>query len=123
MPIKKVMVCITNQKTCERLIARGMERSKGGAELHIVHCVQTGHGFMGTLSDGEAIEYLFTAAQLAGAELYLLRADRVEDGLANYAKDTGITTMILGGTGPGGGESIITRLERRLPEVEFDILL
>lgn len=118
-----IMVCVTNQNSCDRLIARGVERGNNGeAELHVVHCVHTSRNFMGTPFEGDAIEYLFTAAQLAGAELTLLRAPDVEDALVEYAQKHGISLMILGVSGPGGGESIVTRLQKRLTDVEFDIL-
>ena len=119
-----IMVCVTNQKSCDRLIARGVER--GGdeeAQLHVVHCVHTSRNFMGSPFEGDAIEYLFTAAQLAGAELTLLRAPDVEDALVDYAQKHAITIMILGMSGPAADpDNIITRLQRRLPEIEFDIV-
>jgi len=115
------MVCVTNQKSCDKLIARGMERSRGAANIHIVHCVQTGRNFMGNPMEGDAMEYLFTAAQLAGAELTLLRAPNVEEALANYAEKQNISIMILGAS-PGGGESFVSKLQRKLPRVEFDII-
>jgi K+-sensing histidine kinase KdpD len=117
-----IMVCVTNQKTCEKLIAQGMRRvaAAPGALLHIVHAVRTGQGFLGAKDQGDAIEYLFTAAQLAGAELTLLHADRVEETLAAYAKRQGVNLMILGAPMPAGPESFVARLQRRLPAVEFD---
>ena len=119
-----IMVCVTNQKSCDRLIARGVER--GGdeeAQLHVVHCVHTSRNFMGSPFEGDAIEYLFTAAQLAGAELMLLRAPDVENALVDYAQKHAISVMILGASGPAADpDNIIIRLQRRLPEVEFDIV-
>jgi len=119
-----IMVCVTNQKSCDRLIARGVERGSGlDAQLHVVHCVHTSRNFMGNPFEGDAIEYLFTAAQLAGAELTLLRAPDVEDALVDYAEKNNISIMILGASGPSASpENIVNRLQRRLPEVEFDIL-
>ncbi|MEA4969351.1 MAG: universal stress protein UspA [Candidatus Pelethousia sp.] len=120
-----IMVCVTNQKSCDRLIARGVERGGGAeeAQLHVVHCVHTSRNFMGSPFEGDAIEYLFTAAQLAGAELTLLRAPDVEDALIDYAQKHAITIMILGASGPAADpDNIIARLQRRLPEVEFDIV-
>lgn len=118
-----IMVCVTNQNSCDRLITRGVERGSAcEADLHVVHCVHTNRNFLGTPFEGDAIEYLFTAAQLAGAELTLLRAPDVEDALVDYAEKNNISIMILGASGPGGPDSIIARLQRRLPEVEFDIL-
>lgn len=123
-PRANIMVCVTNQKNCDRLITRGVERGSGTeSELHVVHCVHTSRHFLGSPFEGDAIEYLFTAAQLAGAELTLLRAPDVEDALADYAQKNNIGIMILGVGGAGiTPDGIITRLQRRLPEIEFDIL-
>ena len=52
-----IMVCVTGPRTCDKLIARGMERS-ADAEIHVVHCVETGRNFMGTPFEGDAVEYL-----------------------------------------------------------------
>ena len=120
-----VMVCVTGQKSCDRLIARGVERGGEDIAIHVVHCVETGRNFMGSPYEADAIEYLFTAAQLAGAELSLLRADDVDDALVNYAKAHNITTLVMGKASErnrNSGDDIVTRLQRRLPEVEFDIV-
>ena len=118
-----IMVCVTNQKSCDKLISRGVERAGSGAKLFVVHCVQTGHNFMGTPFEGDAIEYLFTAAQLAGAGLDLLRAKDVENALVDYALAHDITLMVLGAPSRGSrGDSIVSKLQRRLLHVEFDIV-
>ena len=98
-----IMVCVTGPKTCDKLISRGLERSAD--------------------SDIHAVEYLFTAAQLAGAELILLRADNVDDALVEYAEKNGIDMIIMGSSPVKlDHETIVTRLQRRLPNVEFDII-
>lgn len=120
---KNIMVCVTRQKTCDRLISRG-EELRGGDEnthLYVVHSVQKGHNFLGIPYEGEAMEYLFTAAQLAKAELALLRSDDVESALFEFAKTHDIKVMVMG-TAASQGENIVTRLQRRLPDVAFDII-
>ena len=122
-----IMVCVPSQRSCDKLIARGIERAGAGdppAFLHVVHCVETGRNFMNTPYEADAIEYLFTAAQLAGAELSLVRADNVDDALVNYAENHGIQLIILGAGAAGGAnrEPINLRLQRRLPGVEFDVV-
>lgn len=122
---QSIMVCVTGQKSCDRLISRGVERSGERIPIHIVHCVETGRNFLGSPYEADAIEYLFTAAQLAGAELTLLRADDVDDALVDYAKANGVTLLVMGAASMrnrSNGENIALRLQRRLPEVEFDIV-
>ena len=80
-----VMVCVTGQRSCERLINHGAKRKKDDQKLFIVHCVQTGHNFMNTTFEADAIEYLFTCALLVNAELTILRADSVMDALVDFA--------------------------------------
>ena len=117
-----IMVCVTGSRTCDKLISRGLERS-ADSDIHVVHCVETGRNFMGTPFEGDAVEYLFTAAQLAGAELILLRADNVDDALVEYAEKNGIDIIIMGASPTNlDHETIVTRLQRRLPNVEFDII-
>lgn len=122
---RNIMVCVTSQKSCERLIARGVERSGKADKIHVVHCVQTGRYFMNSVYESDAIEYLFTAAQLVGAELSLLRADDVDDALVDYAQHNE-ADMIIMGASPGrdrnNADNIAMRLQRRLPDVEFDIV-
>ncbi len=119
-----MMVCVTNQRSCEKLIARGMELIQDGVQMHVVHCVHTGRNFMGTPYEADAIEYLFTAAQLAGAELTLLRADDVDDALVEYAKEHNVRTIVMGASPvqSKNTDNIIVRLQRRLPAVRFEIV-
>ena len=120
---RNIMVCVTRQKTCDRLISRG-EELRGGEEsthLYVVHGVPKGHNFLGNPYEGEAMEYLFTAAQLVKAELALLRADDVETALYEFAQSHDIKVIVMGAAA-SSGESIVTRLQRRLPDVAFDII-
>ncbi len=120
------MVCVTSQRSCDRLMARGAElaaQAGGNARLHVVHCVETGRNFMNAAYESDAIEYLFTAAQLAGADLSLLRAENVDDALVNYALEHDVDTIILGEGNAGAQfkDHIAIRLQRRLPDVRFDV--
>ena len=79
--------------------------------------------FLNTPFESDAIEYLFTAAQIAGAELSLIRSEDVEDALVDFAKDKDANIIVLGAAGrPNGKEPLVMRLQRRLPEVEFDVV-
>lgn len=133
-----VMVCVTGQRSCEKLIMRGAKRSVEGAgepgieggrapaplPLYVVHCVQTGQNFMNTPYEADAIDYLFTCAQVVGAELTILRADSVEDALVDFAHKNGVAIMVTGSSSESDrrGGRFVRKLMERLPEVEFDIV-
>ena len=83
----KIMVCVTRQKTCERLIRMGEKianHSKG--ELSVVHVAKMGTNFLDNPHEGEALEYLFQISKHAGADLSVLRSDNVVNTLVKFAK-------------------------------------
>jgi len=132
-PAPVIMVCVTRQKTCARLIARGAELAKQQQTdaLHVVHAVRVGDNFLNNPFQGEALEYLFEQAQSCNAELSVLRANDVVDALVDHAKTNRVTCIVIGAPGEQSHlsglalqkkETILTRLEEQLPEMEFDIV-
>lgn len=118
-----VMVCVTRQRTCARLIEAGENiAAERALPLHVVHAVKTGENFLGNELDGEALEYLFTAAQLVGGDLAVLRADDVEAALVDYAHAHNASVIVLGASPTGEGESFVMRMQRRLPHVRLEII-
>ena len=72
----RVMVCVTRQKTCERLIRVGKKLVNGSeGELVVVHVSRVGDNFLGSNDEGEALDYLFQEAKNAGANLTVIRSD------------------------------------------------
>ena len=117
-----VMVCVTGQRSCERLINHGAKRKKDDQKLFIVHCVQTGHNFMNTTFEADAIAYLFTCALLVNAELTILRADSVMDALVDFAVEHNVSVIVLGASPQDGADSFADKLALRLPDVELDVV-
>ena len=123
-----IMVCVTGQRSCERLIIHGVKRSEPDESgvrppLYIVHCVMSGQRFMNNPDEADAIDYLFTCAQYAGAELTILRTDNVQQTLADFAHEHGVGVIILGAPGEQGEHNgkFARSLQELLPEIEFDI--
>ena len=52
---KTIMVCVTGQRSCDQLIARGVERRGEKGKVHVVHCVETGKNFMNTHPQGQVV--------------------------------------------------------------------
>ncbi|MBR4436077.1 MAG: universal stress protein UspA [Clostridia bacterium] len=117
-----LMVCVTGQRACERLIERGAYMRKPNQRLFVVHCVQEGHAFLDYRSEPDAIEYLFTCASLIDAELAILRAENVVDALVDFAETNGVSQIILGTSLNQGPGSFTVRLASRLSAVDFIIV-
>lgn len=123
-----IMVCVTGQRSCERLIMHGVKRSQPDENglrppLYIVHCVLNGQKFMNSPDEADAIEYLFTCAQYAGAELTILRTDSVQATLAEFAHEHDVGVIILGAPGEQGEHNgkFARSLQELLPDIEFDV--
>lgn len=120
----KIMVCVTRQKTCERLIKVGQNLStKLEGDLKVVHVAKVGDNFLGNPDEGEAVEFLFQRSKTAGAEMTVLRADDIIDTLVEYANKNNIDVIVVGeGPNSKGDENIIKQLEKRLPEIELRVI-
>lgn len=114
--IKNVMVCVTQQKTCDRLIRQGYEflnDEKG--ELFIIHVAHYQFKFLGNSKEGEALEYLYEKALEYGAQLTVVRSNHVLDTLVDLVEKYKITHIILGESGETmDGNNLIQQLSNRV---------
>ncbi len=120
----RIMVCVTMQRACKRLIEIGKKVSeKMDGELFVVHVVRTGANFLGNPDEGEALEYLHEISKKANATMSVLRSDDVVQTLVDFANEYE-ANMIIAGESPEGKDkhNIIKQLERRLPGVEMNIV-
>ncbi len=123
--IKNVMVCVTQQKTCERLIKKGAElREKNGGDLYVIHVAKEGFNFLGKSKEGEALEYLFQKAKDYGANLTVVRAQNILETLKEFAEKNNIHIMVLGESYEHDKDSdIVVNLEKHLPEgIQLEIM-
>ncbi len=121
-----IMVCVTQQKTCERLILNGyrlVEAKKG--KLYVIHVVNEKEKFLENIDDGEALEYLFDVSKKVGADLTVLRSKDIMKTIVDFAVDNNITHIIMG-TPPNNGNdessNLGLKLQNALPKIEFILL-
>lgn len=120
---KNVMVCVTQQKTCERLILKGNELIESEEDkLFVIHVVNEKENFLQNSNDGEALEYLFRVSKKAGADLTVLRSKNILKTMMDFAIDNRITHIIMGQPRINkqvNSSNIVLKLQKALPEVEF----
>jgi K+-sensing histidine kinase KdpD len=125
MNVPRVMVCVTRQKTCERLIKVGQKLINGtaGGKLTVVHVTKVGVNVLGNPDEGEALDYLFQVSKQAGADMTVLRSENILNTLLDYARKNDITEIVVGESpDPGSGNSIIHNMEYMLPGVRFNVV-
>lgn len=116
-----VLVCVTGQRTCERLIRAGAELT-GGAEgaLSVLHVARTGQRFLDGDDEAAALDYLFQASTGYGANMTLTHSGDVHGAIADFARKYGAEIVILGMTrDTGKGIALAARLRTALPGVEI----
>ena len=118
---KRTMVCVTVQKTCERLIREGASIA-GGAGLRVVHVARSGAALLGVGSDGEALEYLYRISREYGAEMDMLRSENVLETIVDFARKYDIECIVLGSPGAVSNHDFAGVLRARLPSMPIVIV-
>ncbi len=101
MTSKDILVCVTRQKTCERLIKEGARLTAGEDELYVVNVSPNGWSLLGEQYDGvdkaaEALEYLFEISKNYGAHMTVLHSEDVVKALVEFIDKREISLVILG---------------------------
>ena len=114
--MKNIMVCVTQQKTCDRLIRYGHQLlGKNRGELFIIHVAHYEFKFLGKSEEGEALEYLYEKALEYGANLTVVRSNHVLDTLVELVEKNKITDVVMGESGENTQEDgLIHQFENRI---------
>lgn len=122
-----VMVCVTQQKNCERLIKKGKEildQELKLGKLYVIHVVNEKDKFLYQLDDSIALEYLFEVSKEVDAELIVRRNTEVIETIHNEAKEHKITDIVMGTSGNKKkyGNRFEKQIHSKLKNVKFHIL-
>ncbi len=95
--METIMVCVTKQKTCQRLIDYGKQlMTSPDDSMHIIHVAESDYNFLGDSEENRALEYLYEKAREAGAELTVLKSDDVVGTLCTLVEQNDITKVVAG---------------------------
>ena len=118
-----VLVCVTGQKSCERLILTGAKLAEmAGESLVVLHVVRTGGSVLGFVNEPQALEYLLRVSMEHGADMMVRKADDVVNAIEAEAKAHGTTVIVAGRAANYNGWDLLDELKTRLPGVHFEIL-
>lgn len=98
--VKKIMVCVTQQKNCSKLMEEGYKLRETDEDIiHVVHVVNEKDKFLYNTDDGVALEYLFEASKNIGADLTVKRSNEVIKTLVEFAEENEINELVIGAGG------------------------
>jgi len=111
---KKIMVCVTDQKVCERLIYNALDiLETAPGEIHVINVSK--ESVIQNEASGEALEYLFGVCNKFDANLILVKSDNILDSLVKSALKNKVDIIIMGESRRDNPEtSIIHDLKKKL---------
>lgn len=123
--LNNIMVCVTQQKTSEKLIKVGYDifKEMESASLFVIHVVNENDKLLYNLSDGDALEYLFEITKELGADLVVKRSKNVVSTLIDFAQENSISHVVMGSAGNVKvGKNFEQKLKAKLKDIEFIIV-
>lgn len=119
-----VLVCVTRQKTCERLIIEGHNLADElNAALSVLHVAKPGINFLGNPIEGDALEYLYKISSEHGADMTLLRADDVLGAISAHADKLQANCVVMGRSKGHDNWDMTNDFLIRRPDLDVHIIL
>ena len=121
----KIMVCVTQQKQCKRLIHKAHTLKKHeDDELIVVHVVKENWRYFSEMKESDALDYLFEEAKAYGAGLNVFKSMDIETTLANFAEKESVDMIIMGESKEKNSQqNMINRLQHKTKkQVSFQIV-
>ena len=117
-----VMVLVSMQKSCARLIRAGADMAmKQGCPLKIVHVTTAADDAYAPKGiNAQVLNYLYALANEAGAEMCVLTGEVIVTAMVDYAKENDVKRIIMGMG--DNAEGIARTLTGFLPGVQVLIL-
>ncbi|MCH3971179.1 MAG: hypothetical protein LKE53_00160 [Oscillospiraceae bacterium] len=117
---KSVLVCVTNQHDCDRLIRTGKYISrKLGVELQVLSVQSAKRG--GTRENCEELEYLRQVSNEANAEMTVYFNDEAAYTAAAFAQQAGAVHIVTG-MAEDGANGFIDVLHSLLPKIPISMV-
>ena len=116
MPTYNTVVCVTDQRRCDRIIRAGRALADiSQTELLVVNVVRPD-----SQQDTDSMEYLFSVSKQNGAEMALLYSDDVAKALIRYIKENKVANLLTGI--PNEGDSVTTIIWKRFTHINFFVV-
>ena len=118
-----VLVCVTDQMNCGRLIRYGRKRADEiGCPLRVLHVRTREKTMMGNPDISSALNDLYRLSREADAEMEIISSPEVEKTICAYAADAHADALVIGCSPADARPSMSERLALLLPETEICVV-
>ena len=114
--LSKTVVCVTDQRNCDRIISAG----KRIADTYKTELVVISAASSDSAQDPESIEYLFSVANENKAQMAILYSDDIAKAIINFVKSNKVSYLLTGL--PQKGNSITTKIWKRFTHITFFVV-
>lgn len=125
MAKNRIMVCVTQQKACERLLKKAVElKETDSDEIYMVHVIKNDWRFKGDISSVKALDFLFELASKHDASIQVFNAGDIVEKLSEFSTLNKINRIVMGESlEKKKHQNMIYRLKKRLVEpVDINIV-
>ena len=119
MSENKILVCVTDQPQCARLIRRGRELAQDG-QLLVLHVRTRQKTLMGSTDITAVLNQLYADAREADAEMEIISSPEVEKTITSYARTQQVSGIVIGTSPRDGRPPMSERLQELLPGVQIE---
>ena len=120
---RTVLVCVTDQMSCGRLIACGRARADElGCPLRVLHVRTREKTMMGNPDISSALNELYRLSREAEAEMEIVSSQDVEGTIAGYAVKCRAALVVLGETPKERLPAMPVRLSPRIPDIPMEVV-
>ncbi len=116
IPDMKTVVCITDQRGCDRIIRAGRALADmTRTQLAVINVVRPDRCY-----DSESIEYLFSVSKENDAEMVLLYSDDIAKAIIRYIKDNRVSNVLTGI--PAKGDPVTGKIWSKFSHINFFVV-
>lgn len=116
-----ILVCVTQQRGCERLIHAATRLLADNGTLQVLHVADRPFNFYENIREGETLEYLFDTAKSVGAELTIINATQIPETIAQFAEHRQISCILLGAPRKDSNHHFEERLQELLHNSDIQV--
>ena len=120
MSENRVLVCVTGQLQCARLIRKGRELAdEQGAKLLVLHVRTRQKTLMGSPDITAVLNQLYAEARDADAEMEIITSPDVEKTITDFVRTQQVSSIVIGASPRDARPPMSDRLQALMPDLQI----